>query len=113
MDAAQTDVGADATRDVATTGDVEMVVVTMIADVEILVVKIIAVTMDAAIVTAVIMIVDVEIIVGVRESNLQDRCLRHHHLGHLGHLSRTVAAIDSNRLIPKRATAKSGRVFCC
>ncbi len=106
-DAAQTDAGADATRDVAITGDVEMVVVTMIADVEILVVKIIAVIMDAAIMTAVIMIVDVEITVGVRESNLQDRCLRHHHLDLLGRRLRIVAAIDedSDGLRTRRAAA--------
>lgn len=108
-DAAQTDVDADATRDVATTGDVEMVVATMIADVEILVVKIIAVIMDAA-----IMIVNAEILAGARESSLQDRCLRHHHLGHLDRLSRTVAAIDkdSDGLTTKRTAAFCSRAFC-
>ena len=97
MAAVQTD--ADATTDVAITGDVAMVVATMIADAEILVVIMIVdaeilvatitvVTMDVVIMTAVIMIV------AVRQSNLQDRCLRHHHLDHLDHHLKTVAATD-------------------
>ncbi len=86
MAAVQTD--ADATKDVAITGDVAMVVATMIVDAEILVATITVVTMDVVIMTAVIMIV------AVRQSNLQDRCLRHHHLDHLDHHLKTVAATD-------------------